>query len=167
MQRLRTLACNPRLQAKLWPSLIVAVFFAVSLLSMRHQSLTYDEGDHLTYGQRILELNSNRIEAEILVPRLILGDGWRAKFDSQELKLVKGNKVQSYRVLWAGEANGAVLGVDDSKMPVSALNALPGKLASHLPVGRFQSSAGTLFAARFATVITALCLGYLCFHWSR
>jgi hypothetical protein len=45
MQCLRTLACNPRVQAKLWPGLILAVFFVVSLLSMRHQTPTYDEGD--------------------------------------------------------------------------------------------------------------------------
>ena len=95
---------------------------------------------------------------------LTLGNGWRAELDGQELKLVKGHKVQPYRVLRTVEDYWVVLGVDDSKMPVSALNALPGKIASYLPVGKFQQCLRTLATARFVTVMTSLLLGYLCFH---
>jgi Dolichyl-phosphate-mannose-protein mannosyltransferase len=167
MRRLRALTCHPRMKALGWPALLLAVFFVVTLLSMRHQTLTSDEGGHLKYGQQILELNANRLEGETWVSDLTLGDGWRAELDGQELKLMKGHKVQPYRVLRTVEDYRVVLGVDDSKMPVSALNALPGKIASYLPVGKFQQCLGTLATARLVTVVISVLLGYLCFHWSR
>jgi hypothetical protein len=57
--------------------------------------------------------------------------------------------------------------IDDSKMPISALNALPGKLAAHLPAGGLRDFFGSLFAARLATILFSACVAYLVFHWSR
>src|SRR5574341_60332 len=56
---------------------------------------------------------------------------------------------------------------DDSKMPISALNALPGKLAAHLPAGGWRDFFGSLFAARLVTILFSACVAYLVFHWSR
>ena len=114
--------------------LLLGVCLAVRLLSMPDQSYTYDEGQHLTYGHQILNLNSNRLEAELWVSK-ILRDGWQTELDGQELKLVKGNRVLRYKVLRTVEGGWDVRGVDSSKMPVSALNALPGKIGLPFPHG--------------------------------
>ncbi len=163
---MRTLAHNPGAKAKCWPGLILTVFFVVSLLSMRHQALTSDEGEHLAYGQQILQLNSNRLKG-VWIPKLPLGDGWRIERDDQELKLVKGERVQPYKVLRAEEYGWWVLAADDSKMPVSALNALPGMVASRLSVEKFRNFLSKLSTARLVTIMTSMLLGYLCFRWSR
>ncbi len=56
---------------------------------------------------------------------------------------------------------------DDSKMPISALNAVPGALAEHLPPGPFASYLARRETARYVTVafsaLTALCV----FAWAR
>jgi hypothetical protein len=56
---------------------------------------------------------------------------------------------------------------DDSKMPVSAWNALPGRIAEWLPEGRLREALAGLFAARVPTVLAALLLGLLIFRWAR
>jgi hypothetical protein len=56
---------------------------------------------------------------------------------------------------------------DDSKMPVSALNALPGWLAEQLPEGRTRQALTGLFAARVPTVLAALLLGLVIYRWAR
>jgi hypothetical protein len=147
--------------------LVLAVSFAVRVLSMPDQTYTYDEGQHLYYGHQILKLNSDRLEGGLWVSK-ILGDGWHTELDGQQLKLVKGNRIQRYEILRTVEGGWDVRALDASKMPVSALNALPGKIASLFPaVNRVQKYFGNLSVARFVTVIASLLLGYLCFHWSR
>ena len=131
---------------------------------MPDQTYTYDEGQHLTYGHQILNLNSNRLDAELWVTRL-LSDGWQTELDGQELRLVKGNKIQRYEILRTVEGGWDVRVADGSKMPVSALNALPGKIGALFP--RVGKLLGGLSPARFVTVLTSLLLGYLCFYWSR
>jgi hypothetical protein len=145
--------------------LLLAVCFAVRMLSMPDQTYTYDEGQHLTYGHQILNLNSNRLEAELWVSK-ILADGSRTELNGRELKLVKGNKTQRYEILRTVEGGGwDVRALDNSKMPVSALNALPGKIGYLFPP--VKRLLGGLYPARLVTVITSLLLGYLCFRWSR
>jgi Dolichyl-phosphate-mannose-protein mannosyltransferase len=144
--------------------LLLALSFVVRLLSMPDEVYTYDEGQHLTYGHQILNLNSNRLEAQLWVSK-DLGDGWQTELDGQELKLVKGNKIQRYEILRTVEGGWDVRFVDGSKMPVSALNALPGKIGSLFP--RVERLLGGLAPARFITVLASMLLGYLCFHWSR
>src|SRR4030095_5611669 len=78
--------------------LLLGVCLAVRVLSMPDQTYTYDEGQHLYYGHQILNLNSNRLDAELWVTRL-LSDGWQTELDGQELRLVKGNKIQRYEIL--------------------------------------------------------------------
>lgn len=56
---------------------------------------------------------------------------------------------------------------DDSKMPISALNAVPGKLADHVPPGGLRQFMSSLFAARLVTIMFSACVAYLVFHWSR
>jgi hypothetical protein len=166
-QGLRTLVQSPGVKAKCWAGLILAVFFVVSCLSIRHQTPNSDEGRHLKYGWQILTLNSNRLEVHADASKLPLGNGWGVEVDGQELRLRKGDNVQPYRVLRPEKDNRQVLVTDDSKMPVSALNALPGMIASRLPVGRLQTFLSRLFTARLVTVMTSMLLGYLCFQWSR
>jgi hypothetical protein len=78
---------------------------------------------------------------------------------------VKGNKIQRYEILKTVEDGWDVRALDASKMPVSALNALPGKIGSLFP--RVERLLGGLSPARFVTVMASVLLGYLCFYWSR
>lgn len=57
--------------------------------------------------------------------------------------------------------------VDDSKMPVSALNALPGKIADHLSKGGLQSFLRSYTAARLATILFSALIAGFVFWWSR
>ena len=57
---------------------------------------------------------------------------------------------------------------DDSKMPVSALNALPAKLADmFLPDGQLKVYVEKIFAARFVTILIAALAAYMVFAWTR
>lgn len=56
---------------------------------------------------------------------------------------------------------------DDSKMPVSAWNALPGRLAGFLPEGALRDALASLSAARIPTILAALLLGFLVYRWAR
>jgi len=58
--------------------------------------------------------------------------------------------------------------VDDSKMPISALNALPAKIArKYLRMGSLKNFLRDFLAARLVTVIFSGCVALLVFHWSR
>ncbi|MBI5354627.1 MAG: glycosyltransferase family 39 protein [Chloroflexi bacterium] len=57
---------------------------------------------------------------------------------------------------------------DDSKMPFSALNALPEKLGDILPVSdSIKSLLSSLFAARLVTLLVSTSVAFLVFFWSR
>jgi hypothetical protein len=53
-----------------------------------------------------------------------------------------------------------------SKMPFSALNALPGMLAEMLPPGPLRQHLQTIAFARYVTVLGAVLLGWLVFRWA-
>ena len=57
--------------------------------------------------------------------------------------------------------------VDDSKMPITALNALPAKLSESLPDGGLKNFLGNFNTARFVTVIFSALVAWLVFFWSR
>jgi hypothetical protein len=56
---------------------------------------------------------------------------------------------------------------DDSKMPVSALNALPSALAARLPPGSVTSFLGRLETGRYLTVLFSLVVALCVFAWAR
>jgi len=56
---------------------------------------------------------------------------------------------------------------DDSKMPITALNVLPAKLASKLPIGPLRAFLEQFIIARFVTIIFSSLTALLVFHWSR
>ena len=56
---------------------------------------------------------------------------------------------------------------DDSKMPITALNALPAKLASKLPMGALRDFLSQFIIARSVTIIFSALVALLIFHWSR
>ena len=56
---------------------------------------------------------------------------------------------------------------DDSKMPVSAWNALPKRLAEMLEPGALQRFLAADATARYPTMVASLVLAWLVFHWSR
>lgn len=56
---------------------------------------------------------------------------------------------------------------DDSKMPISALNALPGKLAEWLPPGPLQASLAAVTTGRYATILFALLTALVVYRWTR
>ena len=56
---------------------------------------------------------------------------------------------------------------DDSKMPVTALNALPAKMASYLPSGILRDFLSQFIVARFVTIVFSALIALLVFHWSR
>jgi Gpi18-like mannosyltransferase len=55
---------------------------------------------------------------------------------------------------------------DDSKMPITALNAIPGALSDHLPSGSVQDFLSGLFAARLVTILFSAGVAYLVYRWS-
>jgi 4-amino-4-deoxy-L-arabinose transferase-like glycosyltransferase len=63
--------------------------------------------------------------------------------------------------------NGNSTRFDDSKMPVSAWNALPAKLASYLPGGRLKTYLEKLVTARLMTILFSMIVALVVFHWSR
>ncbi|HVS03021.1 MAG TPA: glycosyltransferase family 39 protein [Thermoanaerobaculia bacterium] len=56
---------------------------------------------------------------------------------------------------------------DDSKMPVSALNALPLRMAEALPDGGLRRALSTPLAKRWATILAGALLGLLLWQWAR
>jgi len=56
--------------------------------------------------------------------------------------------------------------VDDSKMPVSALNAIPAKWAKSLSKGSLKNLLKSFTTARFVTVIFSSLIALLVFRWS-
>ena len=56
---------------------------------------------------------------------------------------------------------------DDSKMPVSALNALPGAVARHLATGPLATALARLEAGRYVTVAASLLVALCVFAWAR
>lgn len=57
--------------------------------------------------------------------------------------------------------------IDDSKMPATALNALPKKLASFVQNEKLKSHLNQLYAARSVTIFFSCLLALLVFSWSR
>jgi len=103
---------------------MLALFFALSLFSARHKSITIDEAKHYDYGLRILTLNSDRLNS-----------------------------------------GGTI--VDDSKMPFTAINALPAKLSPFLPDGWLKRFSATIQAGRPATILFATLAAFVMFHWAK
>lgn len=64
-------------------------------------------------------------------------------------------------------AQGNVSRFDDSKMPVSALNVLPGELARFLPDGALKALLEKFLVARMVTILFSTLVGWLVFHWTR
>jgi Dolichyl-phosphate-mannose-protein mannosyltransferase len=58
-------------------------------------------------------------------------------------------------------------GIEMSKMPVSAWNALPSKLASYLPENALKGYLKEDIIARLMTTLFSLAVAVLVFHWSR
>lgn len=56
---------------------------------------------------------------------------------------------------------------DDSKMPFSALNALPGWVAAQLPPGAHQSTLKEPTSGRYATILFALLTALVVYRWTR
>jgi hypothetical protein len=56
---------------------------------------------------------------------------------------------------------------DDSKMPISVLNALPSGFASLLPDGLWKTALGRFAVARLVTILVSMLVAYLVFIWSR
>src|SRR6185503_3740802 len=63
--------------------------------------------------------------------------------------------------------HGVARRFDDSKMPVSALNALPGAVAAALPPGPLRSALASAYAARVPTMIASVAVAWLVWRWSR
>lgn len=56
---------------------------------------------------------------------------------------------------------------DDSKMPVSMLNALPGVVAQTLRPGPVRRALASLYVARMPTMLASVALAWLVWRWSR
>ena len=57
--------------------------------------------------------------------------------------------------------------IDDSKMPITALNALPKKLAAFLKNEKIKQVLARLYVARMVTIFFSCLLAWLVFNWSR
>jgi hypothetical protein len=56
---------------------------------------------------------------------------------------------------------------DDSKMPVTALNALPRKISRSFTQGQIRSFLQDFLAARLVTLLFSACIALVVFFWSR
>lgn len=56
---------------------------------------------------------------------------------------------------------------DDSKMPVSAWNALPARIANVLPDSHLKTFLKQLITARLMTTLFSMAVAFMVFHWSR
>jgi hypothetical protein len=56
---------------------------------------------------------------------------------------------------------------DDSKMPFSAMNALPGKIASFLPDEELRTRLEDITAGRLFTMLFSVLVGLLIYRWSK
>jgi hypothetical protein len=56
---------------------------------------------------------------------------------------------------------------DDSKMPIAAWNALPGRIAELLPTGKLRSLLSDIQVARGMTLLASLGLALVVFTWAR
>jgi len=82
---------------------------------------------------------------------------------------VKILNLDSNRIVYTSEV------VDDSKMPISALNALPAKIAEiipdqnikYLPEGRIKEFLKAFSTARLITILFSALVAWLVFYWSR
>jgi len=63
--------------------------------------------------------------------------------------------------------NGDSTRFDDSKMPVSAWNALPARVADFLPAGLLKTYLKKLITARLMTTLFSMAVAFMVFHWSR
>jgi len=63
--------------------------------------------------------------------------------------------------------NGDSTRFDDSKMPVSAWNALPAKIAEYLPDGVLKAYLSKYIIARLMTAIFSMIAGFVVFVWAR
>jgi hypothetical protein len=61
----------------------------------------------------------------------------------------------------------AARGIDDSKMPFSAINAVPSRIGLAVGSGPPRSQRETLEFARYMTIACAAHLGWLVFRWAR
>lgn len=57
--------------------------------------------------------------------------------------------------------------VDDSKMPITALNALPGRFAPHLPAGWLRKVASTVQGGRPVTIFFSAIFGLFLYLWAK
>lgn len=63
--------------------------------------------------------------------------------------------------------SGETARFDDSKMPVSAVNALAGRVAASLPPGPFRRALSGWLPARVPTMLAGVALAALVFVWAR
>jgi hypothetical protein len=105
-------------------AVLLAAFFLLSLASVRYKSITVDEAKHYEYGQRILNLQSDRLNS-----------------------------------------GGTI--VDDSKMPFTALNALPAKMTPYLPEGWLKRFSVTLQAGRPVTILFSVLMAFFLYRWAK
>jgi hypothetical protein len=63
--------------------------------------------------------------------------------------------------------NGNSTRFDDSKMPVSAWNALPAKIAEFFPAGFLKTLLSKYLVARLMTTLFSMVTGFLVFLWTR
>jgi hypothetical protein len=97
------------------PALIIGFFLANEVLSMWHESVTYDEPNHLEYGMAILHLDSSRS--------------------------------------------------NDTEMPISALNAFPGRIAQAMPWEGVREFLSSTPVARMVTILASTALAIVVFRW--
>ena len=62
---------------------------------------------------------------------------------------------------------GDAVRFDDSKMPITALNALPRKWGRNFPAGNFRSFLQEFWAARLVTLLFSALVALVVFIWSR
>jgi hypothetical protein len=77
------------------------------------------------------------------------------------------DETDHYHYGWKLLHYDASRGADNSKMPFSALNALPERIVALLAPGILGERRETVELGRYVTVICALLLGFLVYRWAR
>ncbi|MEA3351383.1 MAG: glycosyltransferase family 39 protein [Chloroflexota bacterium] len=118
----------------------------------------------LRFGEREINLDKRVCQRGMLIFLLVafllvcLGSIRHKSFTTDELK--------HYRY-GVNILNFDATRFDDSKMPFSALNALPAKIAPYVPVDRVRVFLQKPQTGRIITILFSLGVAYLIFRWSR
>ncbi len=106
-------------------------------------------------------------KTENLIPLLMILMFATLNLSSVRREFSKTNDEDKHYLYGERIASGDSTRFDDSKMPVTGLNALPKKIASFLDDGKIKQVLSRFYVARSVTILFSCLLAFLVFYWAR